>query len=798
MRLKLMMKLLLVAVAIIATISAEESIKNINYLSRSDIAHTINQQTKSPLTISPNLTIMPYKNMSHIVRMMPVGLSMSGTVFEDMNKNAIFDRSEHGIAGWKIILKTDNAEIANTVSNGSGMYSFTNLKAGNYTITEDQKVGWIQSAPGSGLYNLTLTDKDAYNLNFGNFELEKVRAMPNISYEHPIMRLNPTQLKIFRETQINLTPTLLFRKVIMKPATYTMGTGAPTGSHFDLLSYLPYTPSERYQGSCGNCWVWGSTGCIEIDRAVRFGIKERLSTQYLNSNYNGGTGCGFSCCGGWPAIAAQFYNNQKMAIPWSDANAQFQDAGKCCGQNCCSDCTGCTGSRAQCSVTASSISTNPNYAISSIKTETVPTKGIGKEAAIANIKNVLNQNKAVTFCYFLSNKGWDVFFDFWDNQPETAVWHDQLTGSNGGHCITCVGYDDTDPNNRYWIMVNSWGAPAKRPNGIFRVSMDLNYDDDAYSWDTFDILSATPSTYTALYRWYNSGNGDHFYTTDPNGELAPSSGYTYEGIVGYIATSQISGTAALYRWYNSGNGDHFYTTDPNGELAPSSGYTYEGIVGYIATSQISGTAALYRWYNSGNGDHFYTTDPSGELAPSGGYTSEGITGYVWDKLIPAPTFSIAPIYRLINPPIFVYHPISTLTALYRWYNSGNGDHFYTTDPSGELAPSGGYTSEGITGYISTSKIDGTTSLYRWYNSGNGDHFYTTDPSGELAPSGGYTSEGITGYIATSQISGTTPLYRWYNSGNGDHFYTTDPSGELAPSGGYTSEGITGYIWVKSS
>jgi hypothetical protein len=43
------------------------------------------------------------------------------------------------------------------------------------------------------------------------------------------------------------------------------------------------------------------------------------------------------------------------------------------------------------------------------------------------------------------------------------------------------------------------------------------------------------------------------------------------------------------------------------------------------------------------------------------------------------------------------------TALYRWYNSANGDHFYTTDPTGELAPSNGYVSEGITGYIWTTK-----------------------------------------------------------------------------------------------
>jgi hypothetical protein len=39
-----------------------------------------------------------------------------------------------------------------------------------------------------------------------------------------------------------------------------------------------------------------------------------------------------------------------------------------------------------------------------------------------------------------------------------------------------VGYDETDINNRYWIMLNSWGTTPARPNGLFRVNMDMNYD----------------------------------------------------------------------------------------------------------------------------------------------------------------------------------------------------------------------------------------------------------------------------------------------------------------------------------
>ena len=54
-----------------------------------------------------------------------------------------------------------------------------------------------------------------------------------------------------------------------------------------------------------------------------------------------------------------------------------------------------------------------------------------------------------------------------------------------------------DPENAYWIMVNSWGtAGGGRPNGIFRLNMNMNYDCVYYEkggavwdfyWQTLDV-----------------------------------------------------------------------------------------------------------------------------------------------------------------------------------------------------------------------------------------------------------------------------------------------------------------------
>ncbi len=261
-----------------------------------------------------------------------------------------------------------------------------------------------------------------------------------------------------------------------------------TGAHFSLLDYLQYNPSERDQGGCGDCWAWAGTGVMEIDNAYQTGVKDKLSVQYINSNFRNGKGSSWACCGGWLEDVADFYSSKRILIPWSNTNARWQD-----GSQSCED--GAT------SVPARSIETDPHYDLVSIEAESIPTQGVGKDAAIANIKNILHQGKAIWFGYFLpDNRAWNNFFSFWDSAQESSVWQpDQACGRSynyregGGHAVLCVGYDDTDPKNRYWIMLNSWGSSSNRPNGLFLMNMDMNYDctygnfGAAFYWMTLNI-----------------------------------------------------------------------------------------------------------------------------------------------------------------------------------------------------------------------------------------------------------------------------------------------------------------------
>ena len=264
--------------------------------------------------------------------------------------------------------------------------------------------------------------------------------------------------------------------------------GIEARGSYSVLSHLDYIPDERDQGTCGNCWAWPGTGCMEVAHHVENGVFDRLSIQYLNSKYCGGSGPEYACCGGWLSDLVSFYAGEGFAIPWSNANAAWQD-----GDTLCTNGT---------TVPGASISTTPNYGITHIEDLRIPTQEVTQADAIANIKAVLNNDQAVWFTFFLADFG--LFNTFWSSNGETDVWDfdpcggSYQQGDKGAHSVLCVGYNDDDPDNSYWIMVNSWGTTLNRPNGIFRVDMDMDYscsftdlvaenEEFAFYWKALDV-----------------------------------------------------------------------------------------------------------------------------------------------------------------------------------------------------------------------------------------------------------------------------------------------------------------------
>lgn len=235
-----------------------------------------------------------------------------------------------------------------------------------------------------------------------------------------------------------------------------------------VLTYLQYTPSERNQGSCGNCWLWAGTGALGVDLSSQAAVRDRLSVQWGNANCPTSIG-GSACQGGTAGDVETLYTDIGIAVPWSNNNADWQD--------------GDGGYH----TTPSQITTEPNYPVASISAKAIPTHA-GQSAAIANIKNVIDQDKAVWFGFYApTGSSGDQFMSFWSSKSSTAVFdmdiYDGLTwdADGWGHAMLLVGYNDEDPDNQYYTILNSWGSSAARPAGTLRIKMDMDYDAVSYS-----------------------------------------------------------------------------------------------------------------------------------------------------------------------------------------------------------------------------------------------------------------------------------------------------------------------------
>ena len=208
------------------------------------------------------------------------------------------------------------------------------------------------------------------------------------SNQHPLMHPTQEQLKQWEADYVDAAAPPVSRALVEGE------TAIPTS--YSLLSDISYVPADRNQGQAGNCWVWAGTGLMEASLDVDKALQDRLSVQYLDSNYNSGTAGNWAGCGGDLSTFASFYQSKQITIPWSNTKANYQD-----GNQTCSDGT---------SVKASSIGLTPYYPVSSsIAAASIPTTGVDNTTAIANIKSYLLQNKAVYFGFYLSQCGLERF-----------------------------------------------------------------------------------------------------------------------------------------------------------------------------------------------------------------------------------------------------------------------------------------------------------------------------------------------------------------------------------------------------
>ena len=94
--------------------------------------------------------------------------TVSGITFSDLNGNGTQDPGEPGIAGVtvKLINPATGAVVATTTTGATGLYTFTNVTPGSYTVQETDPAGVVSTTPNT--VSVSLASGGAATANFGD------------------------------------------------------------------------------------------------------------------------------------------------------------------------------------------------------------------------------------------------------------------------------------------------------------------------------------------------------------------------------------------------------------------------------------------------------------------------------------------------------------------------------------------------------------------------------------------------------------------------------------------------------
>jgi len=102
--------------------------------------------------------------------------SISGSKWNDLNRDSSWDLGEPGLSGWIIQLyffdPIENAwtHLADESTDSTGNYTFSGLIGGDYYLAEILQENWIQTYPPAGIHSITLSEgENKSGLDFGNF-----------------------------------------------------------------------------------------------------------------------------------------------------------------------------------------------------------------------------------------------------------------------------------------------------------------------------------------------------------------------------------------------------------------------------------------------------------------------------------------------------------------------------------------------------------------------------------------------------------------------------------------------------
>jgi hypothetical protein len=113
-------------------------------------------------------------------------VSVTGTKFNDLNGNGIFDGGEPGLAGFvfDLINTASNAVVAQATSGVNGAFTFLNVgppaAGGQYVVREEQQPGFVQTTANPPAFSITSGTAPAAQV-FGNFQIAAT-AVSGVAY----------------------------------------------------------------------------------------------------------------------------------------------------------------------------------------------------------------------------------------------------------------------------------------------------------------------------------------------------------------------------------------------------------------------------------------------------------------------------------------------------------------------------------------------------------------------------------------------------------------------------------------
>jgi len=121
--------------------------------------------TSTPVTPSPTPSRTPTSTSSPTAT--PVTGTIRGTAFTDTDRNGTLDGGESGIADSGVYLTQGEELIDSTTTDVSGVYTFTTIALGLYSVTSDTPVGYELTTSDGNPATANVTSSDVITINFG-------------------------------------------------------------------------------------------------------------------------------------------------------------------------------------------------------------------------------------------------------------------------------------------------------------------------------------------------------------------------------------------------------------------------------------------------------------------------------------------------------------------------------------------------------------------------------------------------------------------------------------------------------